>query len=441
MNAIYKKNRPAAPRIPRDSSPDSTLALLREGYLFISNRCDRYGSDIFQTRLMLQKTICMRGEEAARIFYDTSRFKRAGAAPKFAQKTLFGQGGVQSLDGDAHRHRKHLFVQELMQPEGVRQLASHMSGHWHSYISRWEHRERVVLYDEVCEILTRSACAWAGVPLAEAEVKERTRDLTLLFDGAGRLGLQHLQARRARSRAERWIGELIKEIRARAERTEKRKPGSVSTGGVPHESALYQIAWHRNIGGDLLPPKVAAVEVLNVVRPVVAIAHYITLAALALHCYPDCRAQLQSGAADENFEFFVQEVRRYYPFFPFAAALVKEEFEWRGYRFPQGIRVLLDLYGTNHHPQLWEQPDEFRPERFRTQRVNEHNLIPQGGGSYEHNHRCPGELITVSLMKVAVDLLCNSMAYAVPEQDLHFSFSEMPATPQSGFVIENVRHV
>lgn len=55
--------------IPRDPSLDSTLALLSEGYRFISRRCQRYRSDIFQTRFMLRRAFCVTGEEAARMFY------------------------------------------------------------------------------------------------------------------------------------------------------------------------------------------------------------------------------------------------------------------------------------------------------------------------------------------------------------------------------------
>src|SRR5215204_4895250 len=97
-------------KIPRDRSFDGAMALLRDPYRFISKRCLRYRSHVFETRLLLQKTICMVGPEAARLFYDTSRFKRHGAMPKAIQKTLLGVGGVQSLDDRAHRHRKHMFM-------------------------------------------------------------------------------------------------------------------------------------------------------------------------------------------------------------------------------------------------------------------------------------------------------------------------------------------
>jgi fatty-acid peroxygenase len=56
------------PQVLRDTNSDSTLALTRDGYAFIANRCRRYGTDVFETRLALRKVVCLRGEEAARVF-------------------------------------------------------------------------------------------------------------------------------------------------------------------------------------------------------------------------------------------------------------------------------------------------------------------------------------------------------------------------------------
>lgn len=68
--------------IPEDRIFDSTLALVFDGYRFISQRCQRYQSDIFQTRLLLNKTICFKGEEAAKVFYDPEKFTRKNADRK-----------------------------------------------------------------------------------------------------------------------------------------------------------------------------------------------------------------------------------------------------------------------------------------------------------------------------------------------------------------------
>lgn len=43
-------------QIPKNNYPDSTITLAKDGYEFISKRCHRFQSDIFQTRLMFQKT-------------------------------------------------------------------------------------------------------------------------------------------------------------------------------------------------------------------------------------------------------------------------------------------------------------------------------------------------------------------------------------------------
>ena len=137
----------------------------------------------------------------------------------------------------------------------------------------------------------------------------------------------------------------------------------------------------------------------------------------------------------------MQEVRRFYPFFPFAAARVRQEFDWQGYRFPQGRRVLLDLYGTNHDPRLWDSPEVFCPERFRQWNESPFNFIPQGGGDYWSNHRCPGEWLTIELMKVTLNFLTQSLEYDVPKQNLEISLSRMPTIPKSGFVISQIQQI
>ena len=57
--------------------------------------------------------------------------------------------------------------------------------------------------------------------------------------------------------------------------------------------------------------KVAAVELLNVVRPIVAVSAFIAQAAHALHRHPEWRQKLKDD--EGQLEPFVQEVRRLYP--------------------------------------------------------------------------------------------------------------------------------
>ena len=410
--------------IPSSPWPDSTLALLLDGYEFISKRCRRYDSDLFETRLLLQKVICMQGEAAAQLFYDNDRFQRQGAMPQRVIKTLLGQGGVQGLDGEAHRRRKQMFM-SLMTPEGIQDIAALTAEHWCAAIMTWENRDTVVFFEAVNDILCRASCQWAGVPLPESHVQQLTKDLVAMVEAPAALGLRHWQGRLARNRAERWLAQGVDDVRARV-------------CPALETSAAHVMAWQRDQDGELLDRKVIAVELLNIIRPIVAIGRFIVFMALALHEYPRYRQMLQAGS-EEELTWFVQEVRRFYPFFPAVAAVVKQEFVWQGYRFPQGRWVLLDLYGTDHDPRLWEQPEAFQPERFRSWKGSAFDFIPQGGGNHHQHHRCAGEWITIELMKVALRTLTQEMEYAVPPQDLRFSLSQVPALPKSRFIIGNVR--
>ncbi|MDG5815157.1 hypothetical protein QA601_08710 [Chitinispirillales bacterium ANBcel5] len=83
--------------IPLTALPESSSALLFSGYDLTSKTCDRYNSDIFKTWLLLKPFYCMRGEEAAKLFYTNEFFERKDVMPKRVQRTRLGEKGVQSL--------------------------------------------------------------------------------------------------------------------------------------------------------------------------------------------------------------------------------------------------------------------------------------------------------------------------------------------------------
>ena len=410
-------------RIVKDKGLDGSLALLNEGYTFISKRCRELQTDVFETRLRLQPTLCMMGRDAAELFYDQERFMRSGAAPKRLTQTLLGKGGVQGLDGEAHTRRKAMFM-ALMSKGELQRMVALTAEQWRVYAQRWTGADQIVLFDETMELLLRAVCRWAGVPLQEHEVARRTREMADLISSAAAVGPHYLEGRLARRDAERWTGRLIQEVRC----------GALTP---PKGTALERIALFRDGNGDYLSEHVAAVELLNVLRPTVAVSRYVVFCAHALHEHPEWLERLREGERD--IEPFVQEVRRFYPFFPFAAARVKETFRWRGFRFKKGTRTLLDLYGTNHDSRLWREPETFNPERFRNWQGDPYTLIPQGGGDYSFNHRCAGEWLTIEIMKEALRALTRAFTYEVPPQNLALDLSKMPALPESGFVMSNVQ--
>lgn len=411
-------------QMPKEEGIDHSLSLMREGYMYISNRCHSFNSEIFETRLLGMKAICMKGKEAAELFYDTEKFIRKDAAPNRVAQTLFGKNGVQALDGQAHKQRKEMFM-SLMSPDGLRTLNDITKEQWEKAVDKWEQMDKVILYDEAKEIMCKIACQWSGVPVQEDEVKELAKDLGAMFESAATIGPVHWLGRHARNQVEKGVGDLINEVRG----------GKVNP---PDNSALHRFAWHRDLEGNLLDTETAAVEVINILRPIVAIAVFINFIGVAVHHYPEEREKLISG--DANYaRMFVQEVRRFYPFFPFVVALVKKDFTWNGYKFEEGTLTLLDIYGINHDPMIWEKPDMFCPDRFAKWEGSPFSFIPQGGGDYLMGHRCAGEWVTIEVMKVTLDYLANQIDYDVPDQDLSFSMVNMPSIPHSKVEIKNVK--
>lgn len=59
-------------------------------------------------------------------------------------------------------------------------------------------------------------------------------------------------------------------------------------------------------------------------------------------------------------------------------AVVREEFEWQGHRFPEERRVLLDLYGTNQDARVWHDPSRFDPERLLGPEPDPFAFVPPG---------------------------------------------------------------
>ncbi len=409
-------------KIPGHTLLDSSAALLREGCLFISNRCQRYDSPVFATRLLLQYTLCLRGEMAAELFYDQQLFSRKNALPRILQKTLLGVGGVQGRDGPEHLQRKRLFLQAL-NTERVEQLVRLAEHQWLAALQRWEGQSHVVILPEIEMLLCKAVCRWAGVPLGDDEALQRRQQLAAMIDGGGRIGWGQLAARRARNKAQAWASELI----------DGQRDGRFD---APVDSAIALVSRHRGYDGELLSRPVAAVELLNLLRPTVAVARFIVFALLELHRHPEWQRRL---ARDDGWlRPFTHEVRRLYAFFPFIAARVRQDFEWEGYGFKAGTRVLLDLYGTNRDPATWEQPEVFMPERFVGWQGDAYSFIPQGGASAEYHHRCPGEYLTIVLIESALQLFCRRMHYTIAEQDLNVSTRRMPMLPARCLILSDI---
>lgn len=392
---------------------DQTLAFAIKGYAWLPDLRRRSHGQPVTMRLLGRPAVAIGGPEAVEFFYEPGVLERRTAMPGPVLDTLFGRGGVQTLDGDAHRARKALFVALLM-GDGIDTLAKLVGEGFDEAAGRWRGGPAVSLFDETARIIAEAVCDWSGVPLRERDRSTLAADLVAMVDGAATLGPRHVRARAARSRQERRLATIIEDVR-RAD---------------PSPTALSAVAHHIE-GGYLLDARTAAVEVLNILRPATAIAWYAAFAAHALDRWPAHRDRL----GDDGFaRAFVDEVRRFYPFFPFIAGRATRDLRFQRVEIPRGALVVLDVYGQHHDPRVWPEPYEFRPERFLGRPVGPCELIPQGGGDPRTGHRCPGEMITIAVLGELVRRLAR-LDYYLPPQRAEIDLSRVPARVHGGPMI------
>ncbi|CAA2993979.1 geraniol 10-hydroxylase [Olea europaea subsp. europaea] len=105
----------------------------------------------------------------------------------------------------------------------------------------------------------------------------------------------------------------------------------------------------------------------------------------------------------------VKEALRIHPPVPFLIPRrVEEDVEVSGYTVPKNSQVLVNAWAIGRDPTLWENPLEFKPERFMESELDvrgrDFELIPFGAG----RRICPGLPLAIRMVPVMLGSLLNS---------------------------------
>lgn len=409
---------------------DDSISILTRGYGFgprVWGRT-RAGARAVPMGLLGDDALLVRGTDGVALFYDADLIARHGAMPGFVQETLFGHGSVHSLDGDEHRHRKAEFVGVLYDDARVEHLAPLLEREWRAELDAWVAGGNRSAYDAAVGALGRAVMRWAGLPgTPDAKTRWAARQAQIV-DGFGvPYSPEYLLAVINRRWSDRHARALIEAVRA-------------GTLRAHAGTALDAWAWHRDRSGELLPAKLAGVELQNSFRPMIAVARFVAFAAKELHDRPRWRARIAEESAYRGSlvggplaTAFAQEIRRTAPFVPMLPGWAIRDVELDGERVGAGGRVVLDILGTNTDDRSWDRADEFDPERFVG--VDDYEalttFVPQGGGDVANGHRCPGEKPAIMGLAAAIAALSDPRV-TILGTGLAVNRRRLPTKPASG---------
>ncbi|XP_078154077.1 desmethyl-deoxy-podophyllotoxin synthase-like [Carex rostrata] len=159
----------------------------------------------------------------------------------------------------------------------------------------------------------------------------------------------------------------------------------------------------------------------------------ITWAMAELITHPDVMAkaqteirQLASKSSDENtntnslsyLQLVIKETLRMHPAAPLLAPrLCKESCEVLGYTIPTGARMVINAWAQGRNPEYWNDPDEFKPERFETSgtgidfKGKNFEFVPFGAG----RRICPGLKFGVMMVEDALTNLLLHFDWQLPD--------------------------
>ncbi|XP_011015839.1 PREDICTED: cytochrome P450 705A5-like [Populus euphratica] len=114
------------------------------------------------------------------------------------------------------------------------------------------------------------------------------------------------------------------------------------------------------------------------------------------------------------FQACVKEAMRLNPPVPLFDRICGENCKLGGYDIPKGITMIMNAYSIMRDPNIWENPNDFIPERFLTEQDNAkgQNLqvyVPFGGG----RRMCPGTNMTSSLINCSVTAMVQCFDWNV----------------------------
>ena len=107
----------------------------------------------------------------------------------------------------------------------------------------------------------------------------------------------------------------------------------------------------------------------------------------------------------EYLDCAIRESLRVRNILPFVVRVLKQELKVGDYTYPRGLVLCPAIHLLHRRPELYPEPESFRPERFLERKFAPHEWNPFGGG----NRACLGQAFALYEMKVVLATLFQEL--------------------------------
>jgi cytochrome P450 family 135 len=344
---------------------------------------DRYG-DMFRLKIAYEGTWVMLADPDAvkQVFTGDPRVFHAGEGNQILRPVL-GDSSLLVLDEKQHMSQRRLllppFHGERMQGYG-RTMSEIAAREIESWPAGTPYALRPRMQAMTLEIILRTVF---GVAEGErlAELREALREFLDLTTNPRRLlplvlfGPKRVMAYPPfRRRIERVDALLYREI------AERRRAGDLEE----RDDILSMLVAARHEDGSPMSDEEMRDELLTLL----VAGHETTATSLAwaverLVHHPEklerLRAEVEAGS-DAYLTATIQETLRLRPVIAIVIRRLTEPVEIGGYELPAGVSVTPCVYLVHRNPEIYPEPQAFKPERFLDEPPGTYTWIPFGGG-------------------------------------------------------------
>jgi len=346
---------------------------------------DRYG-DAFRLRIAYEGTwVLLADPEAVKqVFTGDPKVFHAGEGNQILAP-LLGRNSLLVLDEKRHMSQRKLllppFHGERMQAYGetMRELAEREIGSWptgapHKLRPRMQALTLEIILQTVFGVNAGESAKLNELRGALREFLDLTTNprflLPLLLVGPNRVRGVSFFRRRIEN-----VDRLIY-----AEIAERRRAGDVGE----RDDVLSLLAGAEHEDGSPMSDE----EIRDELLTLLVAGHETTATSLAwaaerLARHPEKLERLRAEVAEGGEEYLtatIQETLRLRPVISIVLRRLTEPVEIGGYELPAGISVAPCVYLVHRNPEIYPEPERFRPERFLENPPGTYTWIPFGGG-------------------------------------------------------------